>query len=108
MARRFNSREIDRGFRKLERLNEADPSNGLNLRSGKEHFGWYLVDGNRAFFASSKKGTGTVGPGRAHKLAKYLRITLDEFADLCDCRMTGPQYHQRIVEKLAAGTLELS
>ena len=107
MARRFNSREVDRGFRKLERLNEADPNNGLNLRSGKEHFGWYLVDGERVFHVSSKKGPRTVGPGRAKVLAFYLRISMDEFAELCDCQITGPQYHSRIVEKLADGTLGL-
>ena len=42
MPRTFNGNEVDRGFDKLERLNQADPDNGLNLRSGKEHFGWYL------------------------------------------------------------------
>ena len=108
MARTFNSREVDRGFDKLERLNRNDPNNGLNLRSGKEHFGWYLVDGERVFRASRKKGPGSVGKGRASALADYLFLSLDEFADLCDCRMTGPAYHSRIVEKLADGTLELS
>ena len=101
MARTFNSREVDRGYGKLERINRNDPNNGLNLRPGKEHWGWYLVDGERAFFASSKKATGTVGPGRAHRLAKYLLLSPDEFADLCDCRITGPQYHRLIVERLA-------
>ena len=105
MARTFNSREIDRGYGKLERINRNDPDNGLNLRSGKEHFGWYLVDGERAFQASSKKGRRSVGKGRAHSLARYLRISMDDFAELCDCQLTGPEYHRRIVERFHQGTL---
>lgn len=105
MPRTFNSSEVDQGFGKLESLNQADPDNGLNLRSGKEHFGWYLVNGKKVFPASSKKGPRSVGKGRARQLAKYLHLTPNEFGELCDCKLTGPEYHSRIVEKISRGTL---
>ena len=96
-ARNFNSSEADRGFGKLQSLNQADPDNGLSLRSGKEHFGWYLVYG--------KKGPSSIGKGRARQLAQYLHLTIGEFGELCDCTLTGPEYHSRIVEKVSRGTL---
>ena len=105
MPRTFNGSDVDRGYGKLERINQADPNNGLSLRSGKEHFGWYLVDGKQVFYASSKKSPRSVGKGRARQLAKYLRLTLDEFGELCDCTLTGPAYHNRIVEQIANGIL---
>lgn len=103
--RSYNASEVDRGFGKLEDLYTHNPGNGLSLRPGKEHFGWYYVDGKRAFHVSSKKGPRSVGAGRARQLAKYLRLNNDDFADLCDCPLTGPEYHQRIVDRIARGTL---
>ena len=103
--RSYNGNEVDRGFSKLEELYNRNPGNGLNLRSGKEKFGWYYVEGKRVFQVSSKKGPRSVGAGRAHQLAKYLRLNDNDFAALCDCPMTGPEYHSRIVDRIAKGTL---
>ena len=105
MPRTFNSSEVDRGFGKLESPNQADPDNGLSLRSGKEHFGWYLVNGKKVFPASNKKNPTSVGKGRAHQLAKYLHLTMAEFGELCDCNLTAPKYHSCILEKTSRGTL---
>ena len=103
MTRRYNAGEVEGGFRKLQSYYRQNPGNGLLLRSGKEHFGWYYVDGKAQFQVSSKKGPGTVGPGRAHKLAQYLRLDDTEFAELCDCPLTGPQYHSRVVARMELG-----
>ena len=92
--------EIARGFRKLTLLNTNDPEQGLQLRDSPEHFGYYLVDGVRLFHVSSKaRQRGGVGRGRLSVLRRYLGLTSDQFQDLCQCRMTGPQYHQMIRER---------
>ena len=92
--------EVDRGFGKLIRVNKSDPSQGLQLRQSSEKFGYYLVDGERQFHVSSKaRPSGGVGRGRLSVLTKYLKLTRTQFRDLCECRMTGPQYHEMIRDR---------
>lgn len=107
MTRRFNSGEVEAGFGKLTRHHVQHPGDGLVLRDGKEHFGWYYVDGKKRFFMSSKMPPPgkTIGPGRLKSLVNYMRLTEAEFADLCDCALTGPQYHAIIAERIEQGLL---
>ena len=103
--RTFNANEVLRGFAKLEAINAEDPQNGLNLRTGKEKYGWYYVNGERAFAVSKKMGRNTVGKGRLKALITYLRLSKADFAELCDCSLSGPVYHSRMVDRKANGTL---
>lgn len=96
-----NGQEIDRGFGKLTSLNANDPEQGLALRESSEEFGWYMVDGIKQFPVSSKaRHSGGIGRGRLSALRRYLRLTNEQFKDLCQCPMTGPQYHQIIRGRL--------
>ena len=98
--------DVDRGFKKLERLNSNDHNQGLILRKSSEKYGYYLVDGVRQFHVSSKaRRSGGIGRGRLIVLWKYLKISQNQFKDLCECRMTGPEYHQLILNKLKSGEL---
>ena len=93
--------EVGRGFDKLIQLNQADPKQGLVIRQSSERFGWYLVDGVRQFHVSSKaRPSGPVGRGRLQVLRNYLRLSTAEFKNLCECPLTGPQYHQIIRDRL--------
>ena len=93
--------EVSSGFGKLVRLHTRDSEQGLELRGPPEYFGWYLVDGVRQFRVSSKaRRSGAVGRGRLRALQRYLRLSPVEFQDLCQCRMTGPQYHQVVRDRL--------
>lgn len=93
--------DVAQGFDKLIQLNRNDPAQGLVLRQSSEKYGYYLVDSVRQFPVSSKaRHSGGVGPGRFHKLRKYLQLNAKEFQDLCQCRLTGPQYHQMIRDRL--------
>jgi hypothetical protein len=93
--------EVGRGFAKLTQLNRNDPAQGLQLRSGSEKFGYYLVDGVRQFPVSSKAPmSGDVSPGRLSALRRYLQLSRNEFQALCQCQITGPQYHTFILDKL--------
>ena len=93
--------EVDRGFNKLVRLNSNDPDQGLELREAPEEYGYYVVDGVRQFHVSSKaRRSGDIGRGRLLQLRKYLKLNPNQFKDLCECRMTGPQYHQMIRDGL--------
>ena len=97
-----NGEEVGRGFSKLTRLNQSDPDQGLDLRQSSEKFGWYLVDGVRKFHVSSKaRHSGGIGRGRLSALRRYLKLSENQFKDLCECRMTGPQYHQMIRNRLS-------
>lgn len=42
--------------------------------------------------------------GRLATLCRYLKLTPNQFKDLCECRMTGPQYHRMIRDKLGMGS----
>ena len=96
-----NGQEIDRGFGKLTSLNANDPEQGLALRESSEEFGWYMVDGIKQFYVSSKaRPSGGIGRGRLSALRRYLGLTNEQFKDLCQCPMTGPQYHQIIRDRL--------
>ena len=93
--------EVSRGFNKLRRLNRQDPKQGLVIRQSSEKYGYYLIDGVRRLMVSSKARTsGSVGRGRLIALRKYLQLNLDEFKRLCDCPMSGPEYHALIRERL--------
>ena len=101
-----NGSDVDRGFKKLERLNNDDPNQGLILRKSSERFGYYFVDGVKQFHVSSKaRKSGSIGRGRRDVLYKYLKISQNQFKDLCECRLTGPEYHQLIRNKLESGEL---
>lgn len=101
-----NGPDVDRGFKKLEKLNKNDPKQGLKLGKSSEKYGFYFVDGVKQFYVSSKaRLSGDIGPGRLLQLRKYLKLTQDQFKDLCECRMTGPEYHQLIRNKLKSGEL---
>ena len=107
MTRRFNSGEVETGFGKLTRHHIQHPGDGLVLRDGKEHFGWYYVDGKKRFQMSNKmppQGQ-TIGRGRLKSLMDYMRLTESEFANLCDCPLSGPQYHAMMVERVKNGLI---
>ena len=94
--------EVDRGFRKLTRINQIDSEQGLELRGPPEKYGYYLVDGVKQFYVSSKaRQSGGIGRGRLSQLQRYLRLTAFQFQELCQCRMTGPQYHQMIRDRFS-------
>ena len=89
-----NASDIQRGFAKLKQLNRIDPAQGLRLRQSSEKFGYYLIDGVRHFEVSEKARTsGSIGRGRLHELRKKLHLSLSDFRRLCDCTMSGPEYH---------------
>lgn len=89
--------EVRRGFSKLIRLNRENPEQGLVLRDSSEKYGYYMVDCVRMFHVSSKaRYSGDVGRGRLIQLRKYLRLTSQQFQELCECRLSGPKYHQII------------
>ena len=93
--------DVRRGFNKLSRINQSDPEQGLVLRDSSEKFGYYMVDGVRRFPVSSKaRHSGDTGRGRLLQLRKYLKLTRHQFQELCECRLTGPKYHQIIRDKL--------
>ncbi len=93
--------DVDRGFNKLTRLNRIDPDQGLELRRAPEEYGYYLVDGVKQFYVSSKsRRSGNIGRGRLAQLCKYLKLNQNQFKDLCECRITGPQYHRMIRDRL--------
>ena len=93
--------EIDRGFKKLTSINDKDPAQGLLLRQSSEEYGYYIVDGVRQFRVSSKaRQSGDIGRGRLLQLCKYLKLSKNDFKELCECRMTGPQYHQKMLKTL--------
>ena len=99
--------DIERGFNKLRRLNRQDEEQGLVIRQSSEKYGHYLIDGERRLLVSSKARTSrSVGRGRLSTLRKYLRLKPDEFQRLCECPMSGPEYHELIKERL--GTLPSS
>ena len=93
-----SGQDVDRGFNKLTSLHRNDPTQGLELRQGPEDYGHYLVDGVRRFHVSSKaRQSGGIGRGRLSVLRKYLKLSMDQFQDLCECRMTGPDYHLSLI-----------
>ena len=95
--------EVERGFNKLRRLNRQDPEQGLVIRRSSEKYGYYLIDGVRRMKVSSKARTsGAVGRGRLTALRRYLNLSLEEFKDLCECPMSGPDYHALITERLGS------
>ena len=101
-----NGSDIDHGFSKMIRLNRNDPEQGLVLRQSAEEYGFYLVDGVRQFPVSSKaRHSGDIGRGRFLALRRYLKLDPREFKDLCECRVTGPQYHQMIRDRLGLPSL---
>ena len=105
MAWMPSGQEVERGFDKLIRLNKSNPNQGLQLRQSSEKFGYYFVDGVRQFHVSSKaRQSGGVGRGRLATLCRYLKLTPNQFKDLCECRMTGLQYHRMIRDKLGMGS----
>lgn len=93
--------DVRRGFNKLIRINNRDPEQGLFLRDSSERFGYYMVDGVRRFPVSSKaRQSSDIGRGRLLQLRRYLRLTPEQFQELCECRLTGPKYHQIIRDQL--------
>ena len=98
MARRtYSNREVERGIGKLTRLHTEDSRNGFDRRHTREKFGWYYVDGIRQFYISSKlPPSGSVGKGRIKSLLTNMRLRPEQFDDLCQCRMSGPDYHDFI------------
>lgn len=101
MAWMPNGAEVQRAFSKLERLNRQDPKQGLVIRSSSEKFGYYLVDGERVFKVSSKaRRKGGIGDGRLISLLNYLKLGREEFKQLCECPMSGPDYHALIKDKI--------
>lgn len=102
MARTYNAGDVNRGLGKLEGVRKSDPAQGLQLSKTKEMWGYYWVNGKRQFHVSAKRhSSGDVAIGRASNIRKLLKLNGQEFADLCDCRLTGPQYHQLIIERLS-------
>ena len=96
-----NASEVERGFGKLRRLNRNDQQQGLVIRQSSERYGYYLIDGKRRLLVSSKARTsGSIGQGRLGQLRRYLRLNADEFKRLCECPMSGPDYHALLRERL--------
>ncbi len=108
-SRSYSPREVERGIQKLTNLYSTDHQNGFARRTTKEKFGWYYVDSVREFRISSKlPAKGTVGKGRIKSLRDYLHLSADEFAALCDCPMSGPDYHAKIRQLKQQGSLSQS
>ncbi len=104
--RSYSVREVEQGIGKLTRLYRQDNSNGFDRRMNREKYGWYYVDGKRRFRISSKLPTrGSVGKGRLRALRNYLRLSREQFDDLCRCPLSGPQYHDIITAMLEGGEL---
>ena len=104
--RSYSVREVEQGIGKLTRLYRQDNSNGFDRREGKERWGWYYVDGRKAFFISAKLPTsGSVGRGRVKALRDYMNLSREQFDDLCRCHLSGPQYHNIITTMLEVGEL---
>ncbi len=96
-----NGPEVQRAFRKLEQINTQDSRQGLVIRSSSEKYGYYLIDGKRAFKVSSKaRQRGGIGSGRLKSLLTYLKLNREEFKQLCECPMSGPDYHNLIKSRI--------
>jgi hypothetical protein len=86
---------------------DQDKSSGFDRREGKEKWGWYYVDGKKVFYISAKlppRGR-DVSPGRINALRNQMKLNREQFDQLCDCPMTGPDYHALIVAKIKQGLL---
>ena len=95
MPRTYNISDVDRGLAKLERLNRRDPGQGLVISQDGEMWGYYWIDGKRQFHVSAKRPRqGDLGKGRAVSLRKQLKLSEQAFADLCDCPLSGENYHE--------------
>lgn len=96
-----NGPEVQRAFSKLQQVNTQDLNQGLVIRSSSEKYGYYLIDGKRAFKVSSKaRWKGGVGKGRLSSLRAYLKLSQEEFKQLCECPMSGPDYHDLIKNRI--------
>ena len=100
----YSVREVTRGIRKLTDLYARDNTNGFERRQGKEKWGWYYVDGEEAFFISSKlPPRGNVSRGRIHAMRKQMNLNREQFEKLCQCSLSGPAYHDLILAMVEAG-----
>lgn len=104
----YSVREVTAGIRKLTNLHTHDNSNGFDRREGKEKWGWYYVDGKEAFYISSKlPPSGDVPRGRIDAMRKQMHLNREQFAKLCQCSLSGPNYHNMIVAMAEAGEITL-
>ena len=111
MARVASAHEIQTGFNKLKTLNRNNPQQGFKIKSDRssEKWGYYFVHGEPVFHLSEKaRGHGDVSGGRLKQLIEDSQVTARQFFDLCQCRLTGPQYHALIEEKHQQGMLPLN
>ena len=95
-----NGQEVTVAHNKIEARN--DPQGKLQgfrvLSDSSEKYGFYYVDGSPAFWMALKaRPRGPIGKGRQRGIIKTLRVSPQEVQDLCQCRLTGPQYHALIV-----------
>lgn len=102
----YSAREVERGIRKLTSLYVQSGTNGFDRRPDKERWGWYYVDGKEAFDISAKiHSSGDVGRGRIRSMRKQMRLDRDQFAQLCQCSLSGSDYHKIILGLVEAGVI---
>ena len=102
-----NGQEVTAGFNKIEAKNEDGKLQGFQrISHSSEKYGFYYIDGHIAFHLSSKaRSHGPIGWGRLKDLLNNLHITRNQFQELCQCRMTGSEYHSLMVDKQQQGLL---
>ena len=99
--------EVLRGIEKLTSLfRQSEGANGFDRRTTKEKFGWYYLDGRKLFRISSRiHPQGDLPKWKIKALQEYLKLNRGQFADLCQCKLSGPNYHELIRSKHESGEL---
>lgn len=80
---------------------------GIAFRSGKEPFGYYILDGKKQLKVSTSNvhGSKELGPGKAKRLANQLKASSTEFGELYKCPMKGSDYEAKIRMLIKEGVL---
>lgn len=74
-----------------------------NLRSNREQYGDYHLDGKFQFMVKIPNihgGSGAVTPGLLKMCRESVRLSTKDYANLVRCPMTGEDYDQLIRERI--------
>ena len=72
---------------------------GLEVRSTKHRYGWFIVDGKKILRVHYSHGKGDVSGKVGDKIRNQLRLSQDDFVKLLSCPLTLQQYIAILREK---------
>ena len=99
--------EIKQGLDKLTRFRSVNPDQGLNLRGGPEFYGHYYIDGKKTFHISAKAHPNrSISRYRRDTIAESMGISIEQLRELCQCRISGPNFHVIAIQNREAGVYD--